>query len=307
MSSSSNQFGAAGAYPVTCPRCGAPTAPGSACQFCGAPLAGRGQPPDRPVPPLPLEYAGLTRPRVSRSINGGGCFLIGFGIFWTVFSSFFMIIAISTAVRDQQTYTLLSQEGRVVPGVITMLEVDDSGDTTDYTVSYRYSAPLGDTPRVYNQHQSVSPSLFETFEIGGAAPVVYAVSQPGVSRLQVAFGPPDRWGPLLMGGMGLLFVGIGLALLAGAISSLYEYIRLRRTGQEINATVFDAWEDKDSDGDRTYQVAYGFKAAMPDGTLRLVTRAETHRQAYFAVHKGSIIQVRYVPDDPEISQIIHFG
>ncbi len=290
--------GSFGGGPLICPRCGAPALQRSLCHQCGAPLN-----PSHP-PPLPAEYAGLPRPKVSSSITAASFFMIVFGLFWTTFSAFFLVTAVTLIIKDQQTYALLSQEGQTVQGVVTQRDVDDSGDTADYLIYYRYTAPLQGVPHVYEQKQAVRYDLYASLRVGAAVPVVYAASRAEVSRLKDDFHAPEVWPTLLMGGMGLLFVGIGLFMLAGAVAGLQDYFRLKRHGQEAFAVVFDRWEERDSDGDALYQVAYAFRAFMPDGSLRLVTRAETHRQAYQAAQVGSTLTICYLPNDPETCKIV---
>lgn len=309
-SSPSMNPGSLGAYPMTCPHCGAPTVQRTNCEHCGAPL--KVNPTPNPnllgasALPLPSEYTGLARPKVSSSISAASFFMVVFGLFWTLFSLVFVVAAAALVIREQQVFTLLSSEGQPAQGVVTDRQVDDSDDSTTYTIFYRYSAPVQGTPRVFEQEQSVPYELYAALRVGEVVPVIFAATQPNVARLKADFHAPELLGPLLMGLIGLLFVVIGLFMLAGAIVSLQDYFRLRRSGLETSAVVFERWEDRDSDGDVQCQVAYAFRAPLPDGTLGLLTHAETHRQAYLATQTGSTITVRYLPEDPSTSQIVRF-
>jgi hypothetical protein len=134
--------------------------------------------------------------------------------------------------------------------------------------------------------------------------VVYARSQPQTSQLKQALAAPNPLLPLLFSGLGLLFIGIGAAILITAIVNLRDDWRIRSNGQEIWATIFDHWQDNDANGAPTYAIAYAFRVALPDGTFKLITRAELNRNVYLKVQIGSRVRVRYVQDNPEINRLV---
>lgn len=272
--------------------------------YCGAPL-GRGAAAEAPASSaLPIEFSGLKRPQPGNPANPLGCVEIVFGVLWFLFSLAATVFGIYFIYQTQQTYELLRREGQVVAGTITDLEIDDSGDSTDYTVYYRYPAMQDDRQLTLEGQQNIEEELYHTLEIRDPVDVIYARSQPEVSQLNATFSAPNLIFAILFVGFSLLFDGIGIAILIFSITGLRNYLRLRTSGQETWATVFERWQDTDSDGDPTYAIAYAFRASLPDGTLKLVTRAEWNKTVYNATQIGSRVRVRYVPDNPEINRLI---
>jgi hypothetical protein len=297
--------------PTHCPQCGAAVPAPSftqrevTCMYCGAPL---GQGSAAQVAPassaLPLEFSGLERPTPGSPANPVGCVGIGFGALWFLFSLAVTVFGIYFAYQAQQTYELLQREGQVVTGTITDLEIDDSGDSTDYTVYYSYPIVQEGRQLTLEGQQNIEEELYNTLEIKDPVDVIYAPSQPEVSQLKATFSAPNLLFAILFVGFSLLFDGIGIAILVFSITGLRNYFRLRSSGQETWATVFDRWQDSDSDGDPTYAVAYAFHASLSDGTLKLITRAERNKAVYNTVQIGSRVRVRYIPNDPDINRLV---
>lgn len=306
--------------PTNCPQCGA-SVPASAanthevtCLYCGSPLSrsaaapvqmgqGASGPVQSPTA-LPLEFSGLKRPKPTMPANAAGCVGIVFGVAWFLFSIFFSGFSIHTMYQAQQTYDLLKREGQVIFGAITDLEIDNSGDSTDYVVHYRYTLLQNNRQVTFNDKETVDSAWYRTLKGGQAIEVIYARSQPQVSRLKAVFGPPNVLFNLLFIGFSLIFVVIGIAILVFSITNLQHYSRLRGSGQETLATVFDLWQDSDSEGDPTYAVAYAFRVTLPDGTLQTFTHAELNQKVYKTAQIGSHVRVRYVQDAPEINHLV---
>jgi hypothetical protein len=272
--------------------------------YCGASL-GRVAAAEAPaLSALPLEFSGLERPKPGSPANPAGCVGIGFGALWFLFSLAVTVFGIYFAYQTQQTYELLQREGQVVTGTITDLEIDDSGDSTDYIVYYNYPAVQADRQLTLEGQQSIEEELYNTLEIKDPVDVIYARSQPEVSQLKATFSAPNLLFAILFVGFSLVFDLIGIAILILSITGLRNYLRLRSSGQETWATVFERWQDTDSDGDPTYAIAYAFRASLPDGTLKLISRAEWNKAVYNTTQIGSRVRVRYVPDSPDINRLV---
>jgi hypothetical protein len=259
-----------------------------------------------PANPLPAGYAGLKSPRPKSPPQRTGCFNLGFGIVWCLFSLAFLGIAIGFGLNSLNTYRLLRDEGRTVEGTVVRLEIDDSDDSTDYIVYYHYQAAIEDDLRSYEDHQSVDDTYYYQLREGQPVEVLYAASQPDVSQLKAVFQPPDLLAGLLFGVFILLFEGFGVVMVLGPLRRIRQAQALERDGQLSDAIVFNRWQDEDSDGDPTYAVAYAFKAPTPDGMLKMVTAAEFNREAYQATQVGDTIRVRYLPEKPEVNRIQGF-
>jgi hypothetical protein len=303
-----------------CPQCGAEikkSRDGSSparCAYCGThlPQPANAAPPrpapvERPTPapaaadaaPLPPEYSRLKRPKPSGPREAVGCILL-FGLMWTLFSAIFPVVGIGIFVNEQRDYNRLSQEGVTVRGTITALEIDDSGDSTSYYVSYQFTASLNGDPTQVNARESVSSSFYNDLETGQKIDVLYAASDPNLSALKAEFGPPNVWFSLIFVGMGSWFVLIGLGMMYSGVKTMSELNRLRFLGRQVQAIVFDRWQDRDSEGDVTYFVAYAFKVGP---SQQIVTAAEQNSKLYQKYRIGDIVTVRYVPSQPTICQV----
>lgn len=166
--------------------------------------------------------------------NSSGC-MLPFGLVWTLFSAIFLVIGVATYFTDQQKYSLLTQEGVTTRAAITDLqEVSDSEDDT-YYVYYRYTVPVAGDLSALSTRQSVPYPLYSRLEIGQEIEILYAASNPNIAEIKATFGPPSVMLPVCFGGMGLLFVLIGLVMVfsgIAAIKDLVTHLVKRRRGNE---------------------------------------------------------------------------
>jgi hypothetical protein len=254
---------------------------------------------------LPLEFSGLQRPRPGNPATSSGCFLIGFAILWILISLMFMVFSVSATSQAQQNYNLLEREGQTAVGTITRLEKTEGVENPDeYTVYYRYPVTQNNRQITLDGHQDGPKDWFSTLKVGQAIDVIYARSRPQISQIKAIFSAPSPFQSPVIMVFGLIFVVLGLGILITAIKNSYDYLRLRSSGQETWATVFDRWQDVDAERKPTYAVAYAFKAPLPDGTLKLITRAELNQVVYNTVQIGGYVRVRYVPDSPDINRLV---
>jgi hypothetical protein len=249
-----------------------------------------------PAQGLPPEFRRLSRPRVSPSLESSGCGLV-FGLFWTLFSTVFVIIGLGFTISSQQEYNRLVQEGISVLAEITELEINDSSDSTSYYVHYQYRARVqGDLSR-FEDYDRVSASFYRSLQIGQEIEILYAESDPKVTAIKSEFEPPSLLFSLIFSGMSGLFLLIGLAMMYGAFKAQAQLRQLRSQGRQTQGFVFDRWKDKDSDGDSTYFVAFAFKV-----DFEIITRAEQNKILYDKCQIGDSLIVRHLPNDPQICQ-----
>ncbi len=104
---------------------------------------------------------------------------------------------------------------------------------------------------------------------------------------------------------GLSFL-IGLVILFFWIKNVAKWRRLRSSGRQTQAFIFDRWEGEDAEGDPTYFVAYAFGISSPGQAPVVITRAERNEQAYERCRVGDFVPVRYLPDDPNFC-CLEFG
>jgi hypothetical protein len=98
-----------------------------------------------------------------------------------------------------------------------------------------------------------------------------------------------------------LFILIGIIMTYKALNAIIVGNRLRSDGQHMQATLIARWIEKDSDGDPVYLAAYAYKASLPHQGPKIYTRAEQNKALYDRYRVGERIDIRYVPDQPEIS------
>jgi hypothetical protein len=249
--------------------------------------------------PMPLSLPGQRpKPRQPVSAVGAGCQL-PFGLAWTAFSLLFLILPIGMFYSEWQTYTLLRDSGVTVEGVITGRRIDEDSEGDTYYVTYKYIAPLpqGDRQQ-FSREESVGSSLYETLKPETRATVRYAPAQPEVARLEQEFGSPSLF-IFCMSGMGGLFTLIGLVLIGSSGHAIYTSRQLAWQGQVAQGFITDRWTDTDSDGDKTYIVAYQFSAlGWPP-----VTVAEYNHSAYDKFLPGDSVRVRYLPNKPQTCRL----
>jgi len=92
---------------------------------------------------------------------------------------------------------------------------------------------------------------------------------------------------------------IGLAALIGAGFTAKGYLKARKLdqfGAITEGTIIDSWCTEDSDGDKTYYIAYQF-----GDDVRVRQMVKEH--IYQTLFTGTKVTVRYLPDDPICSRM----
>jgi uncharacterized OB-fold protein len=303
--------------PASCPRCGAALAPRAIlCDYCGTATATsqpalRSQPKElkpnlvEPAAELPPEFARLKRPKpTTRPL--AGVVMLFFGIPWTFFSLMFLIMIMGQSIREQVQFNRLTSEGVTVQGVVTKTEIDDSDGSTSYYIYYRFTAPLQNEGKTFEHYDSVNQAIYNSVETGGKVEIIYAASDPQLSFVKADFGSPSLWVPIVGGGMSLLFVGIGLTMIIPGFQAGKRLLKLSSQGQVAQATVFDRWEQTDSESS-SYYVAYAFKVSEKQtGQQRIISNAEASMQAYKNLKLGEKVRVKFLPDNPQVCQMADF-
>lgn len=249
-------------------------------------------------------------PSVKAVESGGGigCLML-FGIGWTLFSLFFMVMVVGVYVRDAREYRLLAAEGVFVTGAVTDLDVssDEDGSTYYVTYSYRARALHGDLA-VYSQRDRVSEAFYNSLRENAPVKVRYAPSDPNVAVLEANHAAPNVWFFVFMVAFSGLFVLIGLGLLYGAFNSALKALRLQESGQFAEGVIFDLWDDTDSDGDRHYYVGYEFRAAPTGGLTQTYQQGQrVDKAVYRTLQRGQAVRVRYWREDPDVNRAEFLG
>jgi hypothetical protein len=285
----------------TCKQCGAASERNAThCAYCGAELprqpAASVRPPEPEVAALPndvaqlLARANLKPPVASQPLESAGCMFI-FAVSWILFSAVFVIFG--------ARYNRLLREGVTTTAVVTRLETRSGEDSDNYYVHYQFSAKVhGDTTRFENRH-SVSHAFYRKLAVGQTVEVLYAASAPHTSVIKTEFKRPGPSG-WIFSALGGFFVLIGVVLLLNAAKSMRNLQLLRRRGRQAKGIVFARRQEKDSNGDPTYYVAYAFRPAKE---AKILTHAEYNKRLYDEYQVGAPVLIRYLPEDPKVCQV----
>ena len=119
----------------------------------------------------------------------------------------------------------------------------------------------------------------------------------------VFFRQPGSSPNSTLGGLGGLLLLIGMGIMVAARRGQSRIDRLRQSGQQTEAVVFDRWTMLTSE-ESLYLVAYAFKIPNLLGNMQIHTYAEDNREVYDKCQIGDTITVQYLPEDPNICQVI---
>jgi hypothetical protein len=242
---------------------------------------------------------GLPHPEARPSLGGMRSRLF-LAIFWTAFSLLFIVIGVDSYLRARYYYSSLLRDGQHAQGEVTGVIVDRDAEPVRYFIEYRYQTSVGGELAVYSDQAQVPSTMADALHVGQPVDVIYLPAAPAVSGLDGALAPPDLVFPLVMGGVGLLFVLIGAYIFKNAFAGLSILSRLERHGLETEAVVFDKWQE-----DGSSYLAYAFEISTPRGPQR-ITRAEANSKAYQKLALGDRTRVKFLPNDPESSLLVEY-
>ncbi len=237
---------------------------------------------------LPIEYSGLKRPKPQLTLkNPVQILMIGLLISLISLSPVYILIK----------YWRLCHEDETSVAVIEQIKMNDRGLTCN--VAYTFKAPSNNGGLIdYHYSGSVSYNLCQSLTIGQNINILYVRSNPNYSVIMSEFAPP----------LGIMiFVGAfgtsGILLIGFSLNDLSNLRKLRKSGQQAQAILFDHWRSLDifaSRGDRLvclYFVAYAFKVPTRQG-LRIITSAEKNKVVYENCRIGDTLTVSYLPEKP---------
>ncbi|MDH3675252.1 MAG: DUF3592 domain-containing protein [Anaerolineae bacterium] len=208
----------------------------------------------------------------------------------------FVIIPIGILMTAWQTANLLRTTGVTTEAIVIDRRINEDSDGDTYYVTYEYGVrlPMGDQTRLTHE-ESVNHDTYQDLPPESRVSVRYSATNPEVVRLE---GQSKTFQVILLSCMmlfGGLFVSIGVWFVYSSWREIHKARVLARHGEMTSGSLIDRWTETDSDGDREYCVAFRF--AVP-GELEITT-AEYNRKAYNTLQVGDLVQVRYVPDQPQ--------
>lgn len=219
--------------------------------------------------------------------------------FGTLFNLMFVLLFVGIAafvtyvsVSEFNLSRAISTRGVPVTATVTNLEIDDSDDSTNYYVSFRYRA--GD--KFYDTNQSINSKLYYSLKQGGPLPVRYLPDAP--ETVEIVAAPRTVY--ILTG----IIAGILWTLIiAGLLLALFGenfWAAFQKDGQIIIGQITEYNAHTDSDND--YSVRFGYSFTRPDGTIQTVpmpkrlSQTRNHWEKFIPKPGvGSRVAVAYLP------------
>jgi hypothetical protein len=154
------------------------------------------------------------------------------------------------ALREFVVYFQLTQ-GTVTTAEISQRDIDDEGDSTSYSVHFRYQV----AGEGYETRQIVSRDVYNRTEVGSRVEVIYAPSDPATAKMNGTNEPP--W---LLTGFVFCWNGFILTIVISLVMHYLKRSRLLREGKLLYGEIVKATFRTDDDNDVHVTVEYGFAA-----------------------------------------------
>jgi hypothetical protein len=218
--------------------------------------------------------------------SSGGCGLI---VFLGIFVAFGLVF-VGIGVNEIRTQSRLEQSGETIAATIYNLDIDTSGDSTDYEISYRYR--VGE--QEYTRTEDVSRDFYFQQRVGGRLDIVYDPVSPSTSRIAAQIGRSPIWLFILFG---VVFAIIPLFVIFGAAAQADRNEQLAKKGQIVYGEVTAFEGDTDSDGD--FMAKLNYRIARPDGSIfehRDRFRTNHNEWSDHPPKKGDRVAVLYLDD-----------
>ena len=211
------------------------------------------------------------------------------------------IVFLTVALFNIIQYKRLSEAGEYTRATITRLDKSSNSETPTCSADYAFNGPSksGGSPIKFQGSENISCSLYSDLKIGKTIGINYDASDPKTSKIKGNVWPQVTY--LITGVGAILFA---LSPMGKGLESRRILRQLSEEGQQTQAFVFDLWQEKDSEDQVTYQVAYAFKIPTDQGQ-QIITRAERSYAAYSNYRIGSCLTVRYLPSNPiEVCRLV---
>jgi hypothetical protein len=198
---------------------------------------------------------------------------------------------------DLRAHQLLRSEGKIILAEITDRYVEENDDSSDdYFVVYDFQARGKDgMTAVFSKKVEVDNKLYGGFIKGGTVEIIYAPSDPTISRI-TALDTPDfprlSPGTIITSVLGV----IGLLVLLGVFGSYRNALRLDTDGVTVTAHVVDLSSNKDSEGSNTYYMVCQLENSR-------TIRNSISKTRYNLLSSGNILRVRYLVEKPEVYRV----
>lgn len=209
-------------------------------------------------------------------------------------------------LREWDKHTQLQASSAGARAVVTDWHVKTYSESDKtYYITYRFEArlPNGELKQ-FTKKEAVDDETYNALERGKRVSVIYATSDPSISALASNYRDPQRRFtlPLTLVGFGLLLsLVLGVAVVA-VNKGWRQALELDMKGRFAQGTIINRWTVSD-DGDHIYYVAYQFEVQQHNGDSQQFAATQfVERKEYERLGIGSKVQVRFLPQDPNISR-----
>lgn len=228
--------------------------------------------------------------------------------FWFLFGSIWTLVGAPFVVAG--VLWGLSQKGLEEKGVRTDARLVEKLTRRDSDGDLRHLLRLAYTDGDGGKHElekSVGRSVFESLSEGSTLLVVYDPEEP--SRASLAGEHAEAWwlAPLLFGGFGSLFAGVGSVLVIREGKKALGRVRLLRQGMVVAGEVVDRREDLNVRVNRRHPLYLVYAFQGPDGQRREGRSLNLPRRYEDRFATGDPLAVVYDPSDPERHEADIYG
>jgi len=226
-------------------------------------------------------------------------FAVFVGGVWSAVSVGLMVASLQAVVAE----VMLIGEGVTTEAVVVARRQERDPERERSILTLEYKARLVPAPaaRPFRLEASVSPEFYASIRKGSELPVLYARTDPAVSRLAAEWSVGVLFGPVIWTVLSVPFLSLGVGITLFGIKSFGDQVWLARCGLRIPGRVVDCWVGTCGEGNPYPCVAYHFLSpgGRPHHKAELVDDS-----AYRRLSPGSEVLVEFVPQRPEICRLV---
>lgn len=227
-------------------------------------------------------------------------FAVFVGGVWSAVSVDLMVASLQAVVAE----VMLIGEGVTTEAVVVARRQERDQERERSILTLEYKAPLDPAPaaRPFRLEASVSPEFYASIRKGSELPVLYARTDPAVSRLAAEWSVGVLFWPVIWTVLSVVpFLSLGVGITLSGIKRFGDQVWLARCGLRSKGRVVDCWVGTCGEGNPYPCVAYHFLS--PGG--RPHHKAEqVDDSAYRRLAPGSEVLVEFVPQRPEICRLV---
>jgi hypothetical protein len=221
-----------------------------------------------------------------------------------MFTISFLVLGISVSLWDLQRARQLKNQGQTATAIITKLQTRRE-ESNRYSVHYQFNAPVKGDPMLFVGTGDVRLSQNEILLAGQPISIIFLPSDPKISMVAPIEVGVDWVSLMIFIISGSLVLIFSFAIFMKGIQATRRTRLLQSQGLISQGVVLDRWENAKNNSS-AFVIAYTFEVHLPRLGYPWISHAEINRAAYEVLQRGDPLRVRYLPQDPEICQLIDF-